>query len=283
MESKNRIWLVGKTGRIGESLLNIFLSKDNSHEFIATNKEEIDITDLKAVEKFVEKYRPNTIINCATKREKIWCEKNKEEAFKINSLGARNLAIASLQTGAHLIHISTDYVFDGMIRKSYKEYNATNPINEYGKSMRFAEELILQMSARHTIIRASRLYGKRLITSIIKEARETGKVYYDAELITTPISILSLAELVYEFIDTSEYGTFHFGSSDIANAWEFIKAILKYSNIKAELIESDDLRDIVQRPKHLVFSRTMLKLIGKDKEINWEDDLKRFMEYENIK
>ena len=278
MQLTDKIWLVGKTGRIGSALDYAIRHSDKAERLISTNREDIDTTDLKEVERFIQTHRPAIIINCAAKRDKLWCEENSDEAFRINSLGARNLAIASLETGAHLIHISSDYVFDGMTRKSYKEYSATNPINTYGKSMRFAEELINQTTARHTIIRASRLYGERLIRDIIDEATETGRVHFDEELTTSPVSSISLSELVLSLIDTSEYGTFHLGSTDIATAREFIEEILRIKRIQADLLVADDNWDIVQRPKQLVFSRTMLKLTGYDIEIGWKEDLRRFIE-----
>lgn len=277
----HRIWLVGRNGRVGKALESS-INTNNNLQIISTDIEDVDITDLLSVERFVDSIRPDTIINCVSKRDKKWCEDNPKEAFKINSLGARNLAIASNSRGIHLIHISTDYVFDGENEKAYREYDVVNPISLYAKTMAYAEKLIKDHSKKFTIFRCSRLYGKRIINSILEQSK-SGKVYYLKDKISNPITTLTLSEIVLKFIGSEQYGIFHIGSKDTCSYKEWTEELLKYFNIEAELIEKDNNKNDYYIPDHLVLDTFMLDMIGFDEKPLWKNELIRFIKERQVK
>lgn len=274
---KETIWLVGRTGRVGSALENVLIENASKYKIIATDIEDVDISHIKKLEKFIEGIRPDIIINCSSKRDKIWCEENPDEAFKTNSIGARNLAIASQHIGAHLIHVSTDFVFDGEEEKAYNEFDKLNPKSVYGKTMVYAEQFIKDHCNRFTILRASRLYGKKILKSIITEAKEKGKVSYDVNRSSTPVSTLALAELILKFIGSDEYGTFHVASEDITDNKTFVEEVLKISGQEAELVPITQDEKKINIPDNLQLETLMLKSVGYEYKFKWKDDLRRFM------
>ena len=137
-----QVWITGANGRIGRELVKLLNPTD--YEILATDIDEVDIVDSKKVNLYVDMNRPDIIINCAGLTDVQQCENNIEEAFKVNAIGVKNLAIAANRINAKLIQLSTDDVFNGGSSTPYKEYDSTKPRTIYGKSKLLGEEYVKQ-------------------------------------------------------------------------------------------------------------------------------------------
>lgn len=276
MQNSKRVWLVGRSSRLGAAIEALLM---NEHDvfLIPTDVEEVDITNLDEVENFVDKISPDIIVNCAMKRDRQWCEDYPEEAFALHALGARNLAIASNHTGAHLFYLSSDLVFDGSSTEPYKEFDPVNPANMYGKTKLAGEEFVKTLCPRHTILRSSWMYGKRYLNEIIQTAR-SGQVTIEKNIVGTPTSSLEIAEMVISFFETNQFGTFHISCEGEASLKEFVEEIIKITGIDAEVIVGGEGTNFEQlRPRYSVLDNFMLRLIKAKQMKDWKEALKSFI------
>ena len=154
---RSSIWLTGSEGRLGTALLNV-LKKNTDYKIVDTDK-DVDITDFDAVEHAIDSYRPVIVINCASVSSKDFCEENRVEAFRVNALGARNIAVATRSKNAKLIHFSTDDVFSGVSYRAKNEFDQPTPNTVYGQSKLAGENFVRELNPKHLIVRSSWVYG----------------------------------------------------------------------------------------------------------------------------
>ena len=152
-----KLWIVGASGQIGSAINEVLDPLEM--EVFNTDKEELDITDTDEVLNFGVINRPDVIINCAAVTDTDFCEKEPELAYRVNALGARNLSIVARKTGAKMVQISTDDVFDGIRHTPYTEFDDTNPKTVYGRSKRAGENYVKEFTHKHFILRSNWVYG----------------------------------------------------------------------------------------------------------------------------
>lgn len=280
-ESIDRVWLIGSTGRLGAALTQVLTNKRNYH-VITTDKDDIDIRNPHIVYQFAERNRPDYIIHSAALRDRIKCEEDYEAAYQVHAVGARNLAIAANNVGAHLFFLSSDFVFSGEKNEPYHEFDDPHPKTVYGRSKLAGENFLRDFSERYTIIRSSWLYGKRALNTIIDEAR-TGKVTTSQELIGSPTSNMALAEKIEDLIGKHEYGTFHLSAEGTCTHQEFVGYLLDKLNIKADFVEpKGDEQFFAMRPKYQVLDNMMLRLTQQQPMQHWQTDLDRYIKLRKI-
>ena len=153
-----KIFVTGCNGQLGREMNRIYAG-NRDIELVNTDVDELDITSVDAVMSFAKEVKPYAIINCAAYTAVDACETNQDLAFKVNTIGPRNLAIAARETGAKLLHVSTDYVFDGTKQTPYYETDAICPQSVYGSTKAEAEKMVQQMADRYFILRTAWLYG----------------------------------------------------------------------------------------------------------------------------
>ena len=153
-----KVWIVGSEGQIGEAINEVLDPLEI--EVLNTDKNALDITETDEVLHFGEINRPDVIINCAAITDVELCEKQPEEAFRVNALGARNLSLVARKIGAKMVQLSTDDVFDGLAQKPYTEFDNTNPKTVYGKSKCAGENYVKEFTHKHFIIRSNWVFGK---------------------------------------------------------------------------------------------------------------------------
>ncbi len=227
--TKNTIWVTGAEGRLGSALVQL-LSQDIENKVIGTDKDEVDITDLAAVDAAIDVYHPTVVINCASMSDMDECEKNMVEAFKINTLGARNLAMATQRINAKIIQMSTDDVFEGKTGIRLTEFDIPTPKNVYGKSKLAGEMFVRELNPKHLIIRSSWVYGTGkadFMTKVLDHAKKGESFEVPMDVISTPTSALTLAKFVELMIDHPEYGIFHASCEGSCSRRSFAQAILK--------------------------------------------------------
>lgn len=285
--------LIGYSGQLGSEIIKIINDRKSflQHEnfvFIKVNSSKLDIVNKDSVLSYINDTKPNIIINCAAYTNVDQAEEDYEKAFQVNSLGARNLAIAAESVGAKLIHISTDYVFDGKgvivndKKVPYREYDIPNPINVYGKTKLLGENYVREFCSRYFIIRTSWLYGENgnnFVKTILKLAKEKGKLQVVNDQIGNPTNAEDLAIHILKIAFTDEYGIYHCTGNGIASWYDFACKIVEYAGIDCivEPVTSEQFVRKAKRPSYSCLDNMMLRNTIGDRMRNWEEALYDFI------
>lgn len=277
MKKINKIWIVGANGQLGRAVFNLLDSR--RIEILSTDIDDVDITNLSDTLSFSDFNHPDVIINCAAFTNIDECEKNIKDAYKVNTLGARNLSVCARKIGARFVHISTEHVFDGLKGEPYNEFDTPNPISVYGKSSLEGENFVRQLVPKYFIIRTGWLYGegKNFVNKVL-HSKNSIKIVNDQ--ISTPTSARELAKFIIKLINTAEYGTYHATCKGSCTAYEFVKEILKLSNkdnVEVVLASKEDYPNRAPRPKNSVLDNFMLKLSGLYEFPDWKDELAKYI------
>ena len=278
-----KILITGSNGMLAKAVINKF--KDNN-ELLLTDVEELDITNKDAVITYVEKNRPNIIINCAAYTAVDNAESNLELAEKINAIGPRNLAIACNKFDITLVHISTDYVFKGDldINLDYKETDETGPVTAYGITKLHGENEVQSNCSKYYIFRTAWLYGegKNFVKTMIKLGNEKETVNVVSDQHGSPTYTEDLASIIYQALNKKiEYGIYHATNQGFTTWYEFTKTIFSISNINCNVnpVSSEEFVTVAKRPKNSMLSKD--KLIANGIIIpTYEDALKRYLQIE---
>jgi dTDP-4-dehydrorhamnose reductase len=288
------IWLIGKKGMLGNEVEKL-LKKDNI-SYIASDK-EVDITNYPSLERYEEDKKIEWIINCSAYTQVDKAEEEEEKAFKINRDGVRNISRVALKRRAKLLHISTDYVFDGEDSNKveplgYNEEDKTNPINVYGKSKLAGEKEIEKYLDKYFTVRTSWLYGlegNNFIYTMLRLFREREVVRVVDDQIGSPTYTADLAGVILKIINSnsSSHGLYHFTNEGITSWYKFARAIYDKS-VKLGLIERERRIEIIsiktedyptkaKRPKYSVLSKRKIKREFHLNIRNWEEALEDFL------
>ena len=285
------IWLIGNKGMLGNDVEKLL--KERRLTYWVSDK-EVDISDYKALEKFGKDKKIKWVINCAGYTKVDKAEEEIDEAFRINKDGVRNIALFSAKRQIRLIHISTDYVFDGWQEASfvYSEDDKTNPINIYGKSKLAGEEEIKKTLEEYFIIRTAWLYGLQgnnfvyIMLRLFKE-RDLVKVVEDQW--GSPTYTEDLAGAILKIIedDSFSYGTYHFTNEGVTRWYEFAKAIynkakklgLIEGNKKVEIqpIKTEGYPTAARRPRYSILSKEKVKREFNLRIRDWDKALEDFL------
>lgn len=248
--------------------------------------DELDITKLNDVLAFFEKGQFDAVINCAAFTNVDGCEVKRDDAFKVNAIGPRNLAIASERYGAKLIHISTDYVFPGNGTKPCMETDIPHPESAYGYTKLMGEQYVREFCPHYFIVRTAWLYGydgKNFVKTIMNAARKYGHLTVVNDQIGNPTNAADLAHHLLKLADTEEYGVYHATGSGECSWYDFAVAIVKEAGIDAtvEPCTSEEYAaahpDAADRPKYSALDNQMLRVTVGDEFRPWQDALACFM------
>lgn len=275
-----KLWIVGSSGHVGSALLKLLDCME--YEIMVTDKEEVDITDEEQVMRYMHMSRPDIVINCAGYTSLELCEKNVEEAYKVNAVGVRNLAQAAESIQAKLIQISTDDVFDFESAVPYNEFDEVHPQNIYGKSKYAGERFVTQLMTRYVIIRSSWVYGigKDFLDEVLAAANDDAVQYLEVNMNrrAVPTSAGELAKTIKEFIDKDHYGTYHaVCTGGSCTRFEYAKEVLRLAGMEDRL----ELRPIMgkagNRPQYSVLDNMMLRISGLLEPKNWKEALAEYI------
>jgi dTDP-4-dehydrorhamnose reductase len=243
-----------------------------------------DVTDLDMVMEKIMYENPDMIINSAAYTDVDGCENNKETAFKVNALGAKNLAVAAEKVGAKLVHVSTDYIFNGEGEKPYKEYDHSSPRTVYGQSKLLGEKLVKQFSSKFFIFRTAWLYGEgeNFVRTMLRLSEEHDELNVVNDQLGSPTSTVDLAKTIIGLMKTEHYGLYHATCEGQCSWYDFAKKIFEIKNIdiKVNPVKSDEFKRDAERPKYSVLDNYMLKLIDRNNFRHWEESLKEYLEME---
>lgn len=277
---EKKIVVTGAEGQLGCCVKNITKEYPNL-SFTYLNKQLLDVTDLESVLEYFDDNECTHIINAAAYTYVDLAEENQEKAFLINEQGAKNLAIASVIFDIELLHISTDYVFDGNAFEPYTESTLANPINIYGASKLAGEKAIAEIGEKYIILRTSWLYspfGHNFYLSIKKAIEEKKGLKITTEQIGTPTNAINLAKVLLEFIqkEDKDYGIYHYSDAGQATWYDFAYAIecKTLGKNKGYINPIDNYPTKAKRPLYSVLSNNKIKKVLDINPQPWQDALK---------
>lgn len=273
-----KIWITGAEGHIGTALLDLLEGVE--YQLLPTDIEEVDITKIDEVTQFVHVNRLDVVINCAGLTDVQECENNVDEAYRVNAIGVRNVALAANEVNAKVIQISTDDVFDKESRVPYNEFDNVHPRTIYGKSKEAGEKILTQLLNRFVIIRSSWIYGigRDFVDEVLRNVGQGKTMEVPNNQYAAPTSAKELAKVIRYFIDNEEYGLYHVVCPGSCSRYEFARTILEYSGKAGEL----DLYPVViedsARPTYSVLDNMMLRLTGIEEPKDWKAALKEYLD-----
>ena len=257
---KTKVLVTGANGQLGLTIKELFGTNEDNIDFTYVTKLKLDITNARALKEYFRSHTFSYCINCAAYTNVEQAEKAPDIAFKVNADGVKNLAQICEDHDVTLIHISTDYVFDGQKNKPYTINDVPNPINEYGKSKLLGEQYIQQYSSKYYIVRTSWLYsknfGKNFYKFIVDSAKQGQNLTITTDQIGCPTDTEDLAQYVVEELIKARksFGLYHFCNSKPMTWYEFAKQILEEHQLKdkVKLQAVDTYKTVAKRPKYSV-------------------------------
>ena len=273
------ILITGSAGQLGSEMHRV--STNSSHNYIFTDIAELDITNLDAIRKTVAEEKVSVIVNCAAYTNVDKAEDDYDMANLINNIAVKNLAIAAKEVGATLIHVSTDYVFNGNNSIPCRESQETDPIGIYGKTKLAGEQSIQEVGCKHIIIRTSWLYsqfGNNFVKTMqrLTAERDNLKVVFDQ--VGTPTYAADLAAFIYKAIEDNMLdvqGIYHFSNEGVCSWYDFAKKICELSGNTCDIqpCHSDEFPSKVKRPSFSVLDKTKIKETFGIRIPYWEESL----------
>jgi len=261
------ILVTGANGQLGSEIRDLEADYPN-YNFIFTDREELDITKHKAVENFIEVNIITAIINCAAYTAVDKAEEQFEIANEINHLAVDNFARIAEESNIKLIHISTDYVFDGTAHKPYTETDMPNPQSVYGKTKLAGETVMLTINPLNSvIIRTSWVYsnyGNNFVKTMLRLGKERDQLNVVADQIGTPTYAGDLAQAILEILPkifNEKVEIFHFSNEGVCSWYDFAKAIFELEGLSTKVnpIETWQYPTSAQRPFYSVLNKTSIK------------------------
>ena len=275
-----KIIVTGCNGQLGRAVNKLY-ANDGHYELVNTDVGELDITNIDEVMSFVREVKPYAIINCAAHTGVDACETEGDKAYRINAIGPRNLSIAATETNAKLIHISTDYVFDGKGTRPYTEFDAVGPQGMYGRTKLAGENFVKEFADRYFIIRTAWLYGdgKNFVKTMLRLSETNDKVRVVKDQVGSPTSAEELAKAVAFLLPTENYGLFH-GTCEGDCSWaEFTEEIFRLAGKKTvvEAITTEEFGAKAPRPAYSILENYMFKLTSDFMFADWHDAIAKYM------
>lgn len=280
-----KVAVIGANGQLGQDVFQAFLAA--RQDVVALTHADIEITSLKSVQLTLERVEPDLVINTAAFHNVDRCEKEPVQAFTVNALGARNVAQAADAAGARLIHISTDYVFNGSQRTPYTESDPVAPLNVYGNT-KLAGEFFVRAIQRHFVVRVSAIYGHHpcrakgglnFVEMMLKLAKENDEVRVVNDEFVSPTPTIQIARQLVELSKSSNYGLYHATTEGSCSWFEFASAIFELTGTKVHL-EPAGPREFsakAPRPKYSVLENHALKSKSLNVFSHWKNGLEDYL------
>jgi dTDP-4-dehydrorhamnose reductase len=280
-----KVAVVGANGQLGSDVVRAF--GNNGDEVYALTHSDIEVTSFDSVMGALVGQRPDVIVNTAALHHVEQCEQEPEKAFAINALGPRNLGCVAKDLDALLVHISTDYVFDGNKASPYEEADTPRPLSVYGNTKLAGEYFVRCTTHKHFVLRTSGLYGKRpcrgkgglnFVELMLKLARERGEVRVVENEAFTPTSTKDLAQQIVVLSQSNCYGLYNATAEGSCSWHEFAREIFAVTNttVNLKVASATDFPSKVPRPRYSVLENRALKLRGLNTFETWQHGLRDY-------
>lgn len=273
-----KIFVIGANGQLGREVKRQFGDKYTLYLY---DVDTLDITDINAVDHAIVDVKPAILINAAAYTNVEKAEEDEENAFKVNAIGAENLAIICKKYDVTLVHISTDYVFDGTKEMPYDEFDHHNPLSVYGKSKSLGEKLIKQVGGKYFILRTSWLYGdgNNFVRTMLRLSQERREISVVGDQYGTPTYTKDLCWVIEKLIHTDFYGIYHASNEGNCSWCEFAKKIMTIAECKTTVksLTTAEYPVKAQRPIRSIMENRLLKLRGLNPMRPWQDALADYL------
>ena len=292
--TQSKVWIIGNRGMLGTELSELFVSRGIS--FTGTDR-EVDITNQDALNAFTAEYKPEYIVNCAAYTAVDKAEDDRELCRALNADGAGNIARAANRAGARLVHISTDYVFNGNGTRPYREDDPTDPTGVYGLTKRDGEVFVLQENPESWIIRTAWLYGQHgnnFVHTMLRLMGERDELRVVNDQFGSPTWAHDLAGVVADFIVFSEAGTsvpfgiYHYSNGGEISWFDFAREIFSLGkrfgildsgrNVTILPCSSAEFPAKVRRPPYSVLDKSKIESVLGKNVPGWKESLSAYIE-----
>lgn len=279
MNHKLLITITGPTGLLGREVVKVFKQE---FDVVELPHDIFDITDLNQVREVLSSHAPRLLINCAAYTAVDKAEEEKDKANLVNGLGVRNLALVCKELDIILVHISTDYVFDGQSGKPWCIFDERNPINAYGYSKYLGEKYLETVNPKYYLVRTSWLFGSggaNFVSTILRAAAKQAELRVVNDQFGCPTYAPDLASALLKLVKTGAYGVYHMTNQGVTSWYEFAKEIVKKADIKIPVIpvSSNEYVRPAKRPKNSALDPFPLKETVGSLLPCWQDALSRFL------
>jgi len=282
-----KVAVIGANGQLGTDVVRAFA--DNGDEVCGLTHADLEVANIESVSACLRPMHPDVIVNTAAMHHVENCESEPEKAYAVNALGPRNLARIARELGAVLMHVSTDYVFDGSKGSPYVEEDAPRPLSAYGITKLAGEHFVRCTTERHFVIRSSGLYGKspcrakgglNFIELMLKLARERGEVRVVDGEVVSPTSTEELARQMVVLSRSECYGLYHATAEGSCSWYEYAREIFTMTNTRVTLkvAAPDEFPAKVPRPKYSVLENRALKIRGFNMFEPWQNALHKYLQ-----
>ena len=281
-----KVLVIGAHGMLGRNLVNRLTNlsdpKNPGNEIISVDREHVDITHGENTSKFIAEVKPDVVINCAAFSNVDACETQIPEAFAVNATGARNVALAGKQTGAKVIHISTDYVFDGSKNKPYIETDKPHPISVYGKSKLEGELAVQEISSNYVIVRTAWLFGpyrKNFVITILDLGRKKRSVSVVTDQQGSPTYTADLSDAIRTVILKDLRGIYHVTNSGTCSRYEWARKIFELTGNQVSVLplKTADYKRTAKVPQNSSLDCTKYTLATGQKMRPWQEALEEYI------
>ena len=285
-----KIIVTGCNGQLGRAINKKLLAAGgyelvNTDVFQGDGITPLDITSVDAVLDLARQVKPAAIINCAAYTAVDKQESDIDLSYKINAIGPRNLAIAATEVGAKLVHVSTDYVFEGNGTKPYIEFDKTGPVSVYGKTKLAGEEMVKQFAKDFFILRTAWLYGdgKNFVKTMLGLSEKYDEVSVVKDQLGTPTSTKELAKAIHYLLPTENYGVFHATCEGDTNWADFTEEIFRLAGKKTKVnhVTTEEYlaknTQAAPRPAYSILENYMFKLTSDFMFADWHDAIEDYL------
>ncbi|HET9198019.1 MAG TPA: dTDP-4-dehydrorhamnose reductase [Solirubrobacterales bacterium] len=272
-----KLLVTGAAGMLGR---DVMLAAGNAgHEVIGYGRAELDVTDPGAVARRFELARPDVVVNCAAWTDVDGAETAEEAAFAVNGKGAGNVAAAASEIEARILHVSTDYVFDGAKGAPYVESDQPAPLSAYGRTKLAGEEAVAAANKRHFIVRSAGLFGiggRNFVDTMLRLSEAQNEVTVVRDQVGSPTYTWHLAYGIVRLIEGIEYGIHHMAAAGQCSWYEFAREIFEQSNVECRVlsITSDEFAAAAPRPPFSALVSQREHAIGLP---SWQDGLAGYL------
>ena len=274
-----KVILLGCNGQLGWEFKQFLRDKVKLFSF---DHKELDILNLHSLERNFHKIKPDVVINCAAYTKVDKAEEEKELAYNVNAVGAKNVSLTSYKVGAKVIYFSTDYVFDGRKNSPYTELDKPNPLSVYGKSKLSGERFVKESNPHYLIFRISWLYGvngNNFIKTVIKLAKSGKPLRIVNDQYGTPTYTLDVVKQTWGLVQNGKIGLYHSSNNGETTWFEFANEVVKDLGLQSEVIhiKSEEYPTLAKRPKYSVLRNYFLELEKLNIMRQWKVALEDFI------
>lgn len=280
------VTVLGGNGQLGSDVVSAF---ENNHDCVCSlTHAEVEIGDFESVKTCLQKSDPSVVVNTSAMHHVENCEQEPAAAYAVNAIGVRNLALVTRDLGATLIHVSTDYVFDGKKGAPYVEDDPPLPLNVYGNSKLAGEYYARALNSKHYVLRTSALYGthqcrakggRNFVDLMLELARTRGGVRVVDDEFVSPTSTRDLARQIVRLSGCDAYGLYHATSENYCSWYEFAREIFLLAGVQAklEVARPGEFPAKAPRPHYSVLENRGLKKIGLNQFASWRVGLREYL------